>query len=71
MLRIPEEYPRIRAVAWFENIATGLDTVAPGVVVPTNESVDWRVTSSPESLEAYAAVVETPYYQGSLRTMII
>jgi hypothetical protein len=71
MLRIPEEYPRIRAVAWFENIATGLDTVAPGVVEPTNQEVDWRVTSSPESLEAYAAVVETPYYQGSLRTMII
>lgn len=70
MVRIPEAYPQIRAVAWFENIATGLDTVAPGVVEPTTTSVDWRVASSPESLEAYAVAVQTPYYQGALRTMI-
>lgn len=70
MVQIPEAYPRIRAVAWFEKIATGLDTVAPGVVEPTTTAVDWRVTSSPASQEAYAAAVATPYYQGSLREMV-
>jgi hypothetical protein len=70
MVRIPEEYPRIRAVAWFEKVATGLDTVEPGIVEPTTTAVDWRVTSSAASLEAYASAVATPYYQGSLREMV-
>lgn len=70
MARLPEEYPRIRAVAWFEKVATGLDTVEPGVVEPTTTAVDWRVTSSAASLAAYAEAVATPYYQGSLREMV-
>lgn len=70
MVRLPEAYPRIRAVAWFEKVATGLDTVEPGVVEPTTTAVDWRVTSSAASLEAYASAVATPYYQGSLREMV-
>jgi hypothetical protein len=51
-------------------VATGLDTVEPGVVEPTTTAVDWRVTSSAASLEAYASAVATPYYQGSLREMV-
>ncbi|MCA9861043.1 MAG: hypothetical protein KC438_15040, partial [Thermomicrobiales bacterium] len=64
---IPNLYPRIRAVAWFNKVATGLDTVAPGVVEPTTTSVDWRVTSSPEALAAFVEAVADPYYQGTLR----
>jgi mannan endo-1,4-beta-mannosidase len=64
---IPNKYPRIRAVAWFNKIATGLDTVAPGVVEPTTSYVDWRVNSSPESLAAFVKAVADPYYKGSLR----
>jgi hypothetical protein len=63
---IPNAYPRIRAVAWFNKIATGLDTIAPGVVEPTTSAVDWRVNSSPASLAAFTAAVNSPYYQGSL-----
>jgi hypothetical protein len=70
MVQIPEHYPRIRAIAWFNSIATGLDTVEPGVVEPTTTSVDWRVDSSEASLEAFAEAVSTPYYQGSLRTIL-
>lgn len=70
MVRLPENYPRIRAVAWFNSIATGLDTIAPGVVEPTTTSVDWRVTSSASSLEAFSDAVTTPYYQGSLRAVL-
>jgi mannan endo-1,4-beta-mannosidase len=70
LVRRPEDYPRIRAVAWFEKEATGLDTVEPGVVEPTTTAVNWAVTSSPESLEAYADAVALPYYQGSLRSII-
>jgi hypothetical protein len=63
---LPLNYPRIRAVAWFNNIASGLDTVAPGVVEPTTAEVDWRVTSSRAALDAFATAVGAPYYQGSL-----
>jgi endoglucanase len=69
-VQIPRNYPRIRAVAWFNKIATGLDTVEPGVVEPTTTSVDWRVDSSVTSLAAYAAAVSMPYYQGSLRDIL-
>ncbi len=69
-VQIPMHYPRIRAVAWFNKIATGLDTVEPGVVEPTTTSVDWRVDSSAMSLAAYSAAVTTPYYQGSLRDIL-
>lgn len=64
--QLPLNYPRIRAVAWFNKVATGLDMVAPGVVEPTTAEVDWRVTSSPAALEAFATAVGTPYFQGSL-----
>jgi beta-mannanase len=69
-VQVPGKYPRIRAIAWFNKIATGLDTVAEGVVEPTTTSVDWRVDSSALSLQAYAAAVTSPYYQGSLRDIL-
>lgn len=69
-VQIPENYPRIRAIAWFNKIATGLDTVADGVVEPTTTSVDWRVDSSAVSLAAYSAAAAAPYYQGSLRDIL-
>lgn len=64
--QLPINYPQIRAVAWFNKVATGLDMVSPGVVEPTSARVDWRVTSSPAALDAFATAVGTPYYQGSL-----
>ena len=69
-VQLPENYPQIRAVAWFNKIATGLETVDPGVVEPTAASVDWRANSSASSLAAFTAAVTSPYYQGSLRTML-
>lgn len=47
---IPDKFPRIRAVAWFH----------------ANKENDWRVDSSPESLEAYKEVAASPSYQGTL-----
>jgi mannan endo-1,4-beta-mannosidase len=64
--QIPSKYPQIRAVSWFNKVATGLDTIAPGVVEPTTTSVDWRVTSSRAALKAFSDAVAQPYYQGSL-----
>lgn len=69
-VQLPENYPQIRAVAWFNKIATGLETVDPGVVEPTAASVDWRADSSATSLAAFTAAVTSPYYQGSLRAML-
>ena len=69
-VQIPVNYPRIRAITWFNKVATGLDTVEDGVVEPTTTSVDWRVSSSVTSLAAYSAAVTTPYYQGSLRDIL-
>jgi hypothetical protein len=69
-MQIPLNYPRIRAVAWFNKIATGLETVPDGTVEPTTTSVDWRADSSPMSLEAFSAAVTSPYYQGSLRDIL-
>lgn len=63
---LPNRYPRIHAVSWFNKVATGLDMVAPGVVEPTTTSVDWRVTSSRASLRAFTEAVNSPYFQGSL-----
>jgi hypothetical protein len=71
MVQIPENYPQIRAVAWFNKIATGLETVEPGVVEPTAASVDWRADSSDKSLAAFTEAVTSPYYQGSLRDMVL
>lgn len=65
---IPGNYPRIRAVTWFNEVATGLDTVKPGVVKPTAK-VDWRVTSSAKSRKAFAAAVKHAYYQESLTSI--
>lgn len=64
--QLPNRYPHVRAVGWFNKVATGLDTIAPGVVEPTTTAVDWRVTSSPAALDAFATAVNSPYYQGSL-----
>jgi hypothetical protein len=63
--QLPDQYPRVKAIAWFSKIATGLDTVAPGDVRPTAE-VDWRVTSSNAARKAFAEAVKTPYYQATL-----
>ncbi len=70
MEQVPNAYPNIRAVSWFNKIATGLDMVSPGVVEPTTTSVDWRVQSSPASLEAFGAAANSPYYQGTLRSAL-
>jgi mannan endo-1,4-beta-mannosidase len=64
--QIPKHYPQIRAVSWFNKVATGLDTIAPGDVEPTTAAVDWRVTSSRAALNAFSNAVNEPYYQGSL-----
>jgi mannan endo-1,4-beta-mannosidase len=63
---LPTKYPQIRAVSWFNKVATGLDTISPGVVEPTTAAVDWRVTSSPATLKAFTDAVNLPYYQGTL-----
>lgn len=65
---LPGAYPRIRALAWFNKAATGLDTTSPGVVEPT-EQVDWRITSSKAARQAFAAAAQDSYYQASLRTI--
>ena len=63
---LPNKFPQVRAVSWFNKVATGLDMVSPGVVKPTAAAVDWRVTSSPAALQAFAGAVNQPYYQGTL-----
>ncbi len=63
--QLPNQYPRVKAISWFSKVATGLDTLASGAVVPTAE-VDWRVNSSNASRKAFAEAVQTPYYQGTL-----
>ena len=47
---IPSRMPRVRAVVWFSS----------------NKLMDWRVSSSPESLEAYSRVAASCLYQGQL-----
>jgi beta-mannanase len=47
---IPNQFPRIRAVAWFH----------------VNKENDWRVDSSSDSLEAYKEVAANSSYQGIL-----
>jgi len=63
--QLPNRYPRVQAIAWFSKVATGLDTNANGVVVPTAE-VDWRVTSSKAAREAFAEGVKPTYYHATL-----
>lgn len=47
---VPTRLPRVRAVVWFSS----------------NKLMDWRVNSSPESLEAYSEVASSCLYQGQL-----
>ena len=46
---IPEQFPRVSAVIWFDY----------------DKEEDWRVNSSPESLQAYKEVAESPLYGGA------
>jgi hypothetical protein len=46
---IPEKFPRIKAVVWFD----------------TDKENDWRVNSSSEALSAYKEVARNPIYQRS------
>jgi mannan endo-1,4-beta-mannosidase len=64
--QLPNNYPQVKAIAWFSTIATGLDTNASGVIAPTAE-VDWRVTSSSAATQAFADAVNHTYYQATLR----
>jgi len=50
--KIKTDYPRVKIFTWF-NI---------------NKELDWRINSSPESLEAFRKAMEDPYYIGSLYT---
>ena len=63
--QLPTQYPKVKAISWFSKIATGLDTIASGEVVPTAE-VDWRVNSSNAARNAFAEAVKTPYYNATL-----
>jgi len=63
--QLPRRYPKVKAISWFSKIATGLDTLATGEVVPTAE-VDWRVESSNASRKAFAEAVKNAYYRGTL-----
>ena len=47
---VPSRLPQVRAVVWFSS----------------NKLMDWRVNSSPESLEAYSKVAGSCLYQGRL-----
>lgn len=51
---IPDRYPRIRAVLWFDE-----DRTAKG-------EADVRINTSPESLAAFREVARSPLYQGRL-----
>lgn len=46
--KIKNEYPQIKMLAWFH----------------INKELDWRVNSSPESLEAFKKAVASPYFYG-------
>lgn len=65
---LPNRYPNVRAVTWFNKKATGLDTNQNGEVVPT-ASVDWRITSSEEARKAFRSAVANEYYGESLRNI--
>lgn len=47
---IPTQFPRVRAVIWFNE----------------QKETDWRVNSSPASLAAYRGVAQSALYQGKL-----
>lgn len=46
--KIKTEYPRIKMLTWFQ----------------INKERDWRVNSSPESLDAFKKAMQDPYYKG-------
>lgn len=48
--QLPLNFPRIRAVLWFNH----------------DKERDWRVDSSPSSLQAFRESIQTPYLQGTL-----
>ena len=50
LTKLPVRMPRVRAVVWFHRV----------------KETDWRIDSSPTSLAAYRAVVDSERYQGSL-----
>jgi hypothetical protein len=52
---IPQRYPRVRAVLWYDQDLTAL------------RMADWRVDSSPDALAAFQAVAASDRYRGSLR----
>lgn len=47
---MPTKFPRVVAVTWFDK----------------DKEIDWRIDSSPASLEAYKKVAVSPEYQGRL-----
>jgi hypothetical protein len=55
MVEIPERYPRIKLVNWFDR-----DKTKQG-------ETDWRFNSSPKALSAYSAAVNSPLYQGEVK----
>ena len=54
MIEIPQRYPRIKVVNWFDR-----DKTKQG-------ETDWRFNSSPQALSAYRAAVNSPLYQGEV-----
>jgi hypothetical protein len=50
MRTIPRKFPRVRAVVWFDQ----------------NKEADWRVNSSPQSLQAWRKVASSRLYSGQL-----
>lgn len=54
MAEIPQRYPRIKLVNWFDR-----DKTKQG-------ETDWRFNSSPKALSAYSAAVNSPLYQGEV-----
>ena len=51
--KIKTEYPRIKLFTWFH----------------IKKELDWRVNSSPESLDAFKSALEDPYFIGSLKSI--
>ena len=65
--RLPTRFPRIGAVGWFH--ATDERTADGDFVLDGKTAaywVDWRINSSPQSLEAFVRVAKSPYLQGRL-----
>lgn len=63
--QLPNAYPRIRAISWFNKVATGLDTIRPGVVEATAR-VDWTISSSRKAQSAFGDAAQDAYYSARL-----